>query len=142
VRNITNNFIKKIFGSGYISRNAIANELVRARQSEANRINKIRDEQERQNIEMLRLEHDIECDGFRAEIRRLEAIISEGARRRAESERLYFKNQRYAKNNALITAEMERQGQSLLNNISGFIQGIKNIGDKAATNLSIIERKK
>lgn len=134
--------LKKIFGPEYIRRDRIAEEIIRARQSEAERINRIRDEQEQRNIDIIKLECEIEIDGLLAEINQLKSTVEETNRMRAEAETLYYKNQRYAKNNAIITAEMERKGQALLNNLSGFISGIKNVRDTAQTNLNLIERKK
>lgn len=137
-----NKIIIKILGNDFISRSLIGDALVRARESEAARINCIRDTEERQKIENLTIEHEIEIEELRAEIKRLEDILDDQAKKARDTDALYYSNLKYAKRNALITAEMEHKGERILNNIAGFISDIKQIGNKALINVKQIEDKK
>lgn len=134
--------IMKLLGHEFISRKLISDAVVRAQESEAKRINKIRDDEERRIIDNMRLEHEIELAEAKAETARLEKIIDDYQKKWAEVDAQYYQNKKDAKRNVLITAEMEHKGQALIKNIGEFIGGIKGVGNAAQQHLIKMEDKK
>jgi len=133
-------YINKFAPEEFLRKPELHTFLVRAKENESTRVNRVRDQREKDIIARMTMEHDAEVEELKAEISRLETMFEDADKRKKEVEDIRLKTIRRAKTNMRISADMVYNAtrlQKTVNEITGLFEGIQ---EKATEHVKLIEK--
>lgn len=130
-------YIEKNYSDQYIHKSMIQSEISLRIKNAVNDVNKLRDDQEMEQLNTLRVQHHIVTSGLEAELENYKKIVLESQKMRADVEELYFSLVSRIKTVAIINAENKQEGLQIINSVSSSIGRL----DKISNNIiDLIEK--
>lgn len=116
----------------YIDRELIQPEITRRINEAVALNNMIRDDQEREKLEALRLEFEIKEKGWCSEIDVMHAEMKKVMKMREDVLALYYRVYQRAKELAMVTAENKHEGSAIINAVASSIGKLDSIGARSS----------
>ena len=135
-------YVRKNYSYDFVHRDLIRSEMNMRIKNAVEETNKIRDEQEEEQIRALRIQHKISEDGYLAEIEHYKKIAKDAQKMRKEVETLYYKVIERIKTISVVTAENKHEGEAIINSVSSSIGRLDRINNNILDLVTDIEENK
>lgn len=136
------NYIMKHHTDQFIHKTKIKDEIKNRIDNAVAYNNKLRDRQEKENLDAQKIQYEIQEYGYIAEIERLEKTVEDILIMKKKVMDLYYTTYSRAKELALITAENQHESNTIMNNVGDSMRRLDRIGEKANAAVKEIENKK
>jgi len=112
----------------YIHKDMIQTEIEKRIEIAVKNLNSIRDQQEEEQLNSLKLQHKIIEDGFKAEIENYKKTVDDAMKMRKENERLYYTLLSRIKKLGSITMDNVQAGTSIVSNVGIALGQLNKVG--------------